>query len=65
VTNERQVRARQAEMLKEGTLRLRAQAEKYLAEAESAGKPKEANKWGAELRKINKLIADYGLDRPG
>lgn len=52
-------------MLKEGTLRLRAEAERYLAEAESAGSLKEANKWGAELRKINKLIADYGLDRPG
>lgn len=34
------------------------------AEALRAGKPQEITAWRARLRKIDRRIAQYGLDRP-
>ena len=45
------------------TLRLRDQAAKFLDEARAAGDRREVRTWEAELRKFDKLIATYGLNR--
>jgi hypothetical protein len=38
----------------------REQAERFCAEAEAAGKRKEAISWRAQIRKLDKLAAKYG-----
>ena len=47
----------------ESTLRSRAEIVRYLEEAEQDGKRKDARSWKSILRKIDKQIAMYGLDR--
>ncbi len=45
------------------TLRLRVFAKQYLSEAEGAGRKGEATQWRKELVKLEKMIANYGLER--
>ena len=47
----------------ESTLRSRAEIVRYIEEAEQDGKRKDARSWKSALRKIDKQIAMYGLDR--
>lgn len=44
-------------------LRMRGEIAGFLEEARDSGNRREARKWQAELRKFDKLIADYGLNR--
>lgn len=55
--------AKAAEQHGTAVLRMRTEAEKGLADAEAKGEKKVARKWQSELRKLNKMIADYGLER--
>lgn len=54
---------RAADQLKESTLRMQAEAMAFLEQAQAAGNKKEARIWASELRKVNKLISDYGFNR--
>ena len=47
----------------ESTLSSRAEIVRYIEEAEQDGKRKGARSWKSALRKIDKQIAMYGLDR--
>lgn len=47
----------------ESILRSRTEIVRYLEEAEQAGKRKEARSWKSALRKIDKQIETYRLDR--
>jgi hypothetical protein len=44
-------------------LKMRSNAQCFLQAARAKGDRKEAQSWEAELRKINKMITKYGLDR--
>jgi hypothetical protein len=46
-----------------GTLRLRDDAKRLAEEARQRGDEKEARAFERQLPKLNKLIADYGLER--
>lgn len=41
----------------------RAEAIKYLEEARASGSKKEIRGWEAHLRKMDKMISQYGLER--
>ncbi len=56
---QREIMARQ---LARSTVRLRDDARRYVAEAEAAGKPREAAKFRAQLTKMDKLVKRYGLE---
>jgi hypothetical protein len=42
---------------------MRDEARVYQAEAERVGNEREARAFGRELRKVEKMILDYGLER--
>lgn len=44
-------------------LRTRDAVKGYIAEADAAGKKRDALRWRSQLKKVEKLIAMYGLDR--
>ena len=51
------------EELARAVLRGRGEAASFMKEAQDAGRHKEAKQWESELRKVDKLIAQYGLNR--
>lgn len=51
------------ERLARATLRDRGIAVVEMEKALANGKRKDAISWGSEIRKLDKLIAQYGLDR--
>jgi hypothetical protein len=55
--------AKAAEDHARAVLRMRSDAEQELAKALAANERKHIRSWQSQLRKINKLIADYGLER--
>lgn len=44
-------------------LQRRDEAQKYLEEAHSKGDNKEARIWGSHIKKMDKMISEYGLER--
>jgi hypothetical protein len=56
-------RVRARGILARSVLRMRTDAQRSLAEAEAAGDRKQIQSWQSELRKIEKLIAQYGLEQ--
>ena len=44
-------------------LQRRDEAQKYLEDARSKGDNKEARTWGSHIKKMDKMIAEYGLER--
>jgi hypothetical protein len=53
------------ELLNRAALASRADAARKAAEARREGKLQEISAWRARLRKIDRRIAQYGLDRYG
>jgi ABC-type lipopolysaccharide export system ATPase subunit len=45
-----------------GMLRLRRSAERLLAAAEADGRKRDASKMATQLRQVEKLIAQYGIE---
>lgn len=42
---------------------MQCEAESYLKEAQAKGDKKEVRFWEKSLRKVNKMISEYGLKR--
>ena len=44
-------------------LNMRSEAQHFLEEARAKGNRKEIRSWESQLRKINEMVTDYGLER--